>query len=101
AVQAAVEVLEDDVRFNAGTGAALTRDGTLELDASIMEGTTLRAGAVCALPAFKHPITIARAVLEDGRHVLYAAEGAASFARRARDRNRVLERGQRTYGAGA
>jgi beta-aspartyl-peptidase (threonine type) len=82
AVQRAVEVLEDDPRFNAGTGACLTRDGTLELDASIMDGATLAAGAVCALPPFKNPIAIARAVMQSGRHVLYAAEGARAFALR-------------------
>lgn len=80
AAEAAVIVLEDDPRFNAGTGACLTEDGTIELDASIMEGTSLRGGAVCALPPFKNPISISRAALEDGRHVLYAAEGAARFA---------------------
>jgi beta-aspartyl-peptidase (threonine type) len=81
AAEAAVRVLEDDPRFNAGTGACLTEDGTMELDASIMEGTTLRAGAVCALPPFKNPIVIARKVLDDGRHVLYAADGAVRFAK--------------------
>lgn len=81
AVQRAVAILENDARFNAGTGGALTRDGTLELDAAIMEGTTLRAGAVCCLPPFKNPIDIARAVLNDARHVLYSGEGAAAFAR--------------------
>lgn len=80
AVVRAVEVLEDDPKFNAGTGACLTEAGTLELDASVMQGTHLRAGAVCALPPFEHPVRIARAVLEDGRHVLYAGEGAARFA---------------------
>jgi len=83
AVQAAVEALEDDPLFNAGTGACLSAAGTLELDASIMEGTALRAGAVTVLPPFKHPIAIARAALEDGRHVLYAAHGAVAFAERA------------------
>jgi beta-aspartyl-peptidase (threonine type) len=81
AVTAAVRALEDDARFNAGTGGALTLEGTLELDASIMDGTTLRAGGVCALPGFKNPVDIARAVLEEGRHVLYAGTGAVSFAR--------------------
>lgn len=76
----AVEVLEDDPLFNAGTGAGLTEDRTMELDACVMEGRGLGAGAVCALPPFKNPIQIARAVLRDGRHVLYAAEGAARFA---------------------
>jgi beta-aspartyl-peptidase (threonine type) len=80
AVVRAVEVLEDDPRFNAGTGACLTEAGTLELDASVMEGTSMRGGAVCALPPFRNPIRIARAVLEDGRHVMYAGEGAARFA---------------------
>jgi beta-aspartyl-peptidase (threonine type) len=80
AVERAVVVLEDDPSFNAGTGACLNADGLIELDASIMEGSRLRAGAVCALPPFLHPIAIARAVLEDGHHVLYAGEGAARFA---------------------
>lgn len=80
AVQRAVEALEDDPTFNAGTGASLDELGELRLDASIMEGSALRAGAVCSLPAFEHPIAIARAVLVDGRHVLYAADGAARFA---------------------
>jgi beta-aspartyl-peptidase (threonine type) len=80
AVQRAVEVLEDDPQFNAGTGACLTESGALELDASIMNGTDLAAGGVCVLPPFLHPIAIARAVLDDGRHVLYAADGAARFA---------------------
>jgi beta-aspartyl-peptidase (threonine type) len=80
AVVRAVEVLEDDPRYNAGTGACLTEEGTLELDASLMEGTTLRAGAVCCLPPFRNPIRVARAVLDEGKHVLYAGEGAARFA---------------------
>jgi beta-aspartyl-peptidase (threonine type) len=79
-VQRAVELLEDDPRVNSATGGSLTSAGTLELDASIMRGEDLAAGAVCSLPPFAHPIAIARAVLEDGRHVLYAADGAARFA---------------------
>ncbi|AUX42051.1 asparaginase [Sorangium cellulosum] len=81
AVERAVRVLEDDPLFNAGTGACLNEEGHVELDASIMEGRALRAGAVCALANFAEPIAIARAALEDGRHVLYAAHGAARFAR--------------------
>jgi beta-aspartyl-peptidase (threonine type) len=81
AVERAVSVLEDNPLFNAGTGACLNAEGLVELDAAMMEGGQLRAGGVCALPPFLHPIEIARAVLEDGRHVLYAAEGAARFAR--------------------
>jgi beta-aspartyl-peptidase (threonine type) len=80
AVERAVRALEDDPLFNAGTGACLAADGHVELDASIMEGTALRAGAVCALARFREPIAIARAALEDGRHVLYAAHGARLFA---------------------
>ena len=80
AVERAVAVLEDDPSFNAGTGACLNAEGLIELDACIMEGSHLRAGAVCALPPFLHPIAIARAVLEDGHHVLYAGDGAARFA---------------------
>ena len=80
AVERAVVVMEDDPSFNAGTGACLNEDGLIELDASLMEGSRLRAGGVCALPPFLHPIAIARAVLEDGQHVLYAGEGAARFA---------------------
>jgi L-asparaginase / beta-aspartyl-peptidase len=81
AVERAVGALEGNPCFNAGTGACLNADGLVELDAALMEGSGLRAGAVCALPPFLHPIAIARAALEDGRHVLYAGEGAARFAR--------------------
>jgi len=80
AVQRAVEVLESDPLFNAGTGACLDSDGHLALDASIMDGHELRAGGVCALRAFEHPIAIARRVMEATPHVLLAAEGAARFA---------------------
>jgi beta-aspartyl-peptidase (threonine type) len=80
AVERAVVALEDDPSFNAGTGACLNELGLIELDASLMEGTGLRAGAVCAMPPFPNPIAVARAVLDDGRHVLYAGEGAARFA---------------------
>jgi beta-aspartyl-peptidase (threonine type) len=80
AAQRAVERLEDDPCFNAGTGACLNEDGALELDAAIMEGTLLRAGAVCALSPFEHPIAIARAALNEGVHVLYAGVGASRFA---------------------
>lgn len=81
AVQAAVEILEDEPSLAAATGAALTREATVELDASIMEGTALRTGAVCSLPPYRHPVAVARAVLEDGEHVLYAGAGADAFAR--------------------
>jgi beta-aspartyl-peptidase (threonine type) len=80
AAQRAVEILEDDPRFNAGTGACLNSEGRIELDAAIMEGTLLRAGSVAALAPFQHPIAIARAILNEGGHVMYAGEGAERFA---------------------
>lgn len=80
AVVAAVRALEDDPLCNAGTGAVLTATGDLELDASVMDGSTLRSGAVGALPPFEHPVEIARAVLDDGRYHLLTGEGAATFA---------------------
>lgn len=80
AVVAAVRALEDDPVFNAGTGGALTSEGSLELDASVMDGATGRAGAICALPPHRNPVAIARAVLDDGRHVLLAGSGASAFA---------------------
>ena len=81
AVEAAVRVLEDHPRFNAGRGAVPTAEGTVELDASIMEGDRLRCGAVAAVSGIANPIRLARRVLEDGRHVLLVAEGALGFAR--------------------
>jgi beta-aspartyl-peptidase (threonine type) len=80
AVVAAVRVLEDDPEFNAGTGAALTRDGTVETDASVMDGETRRAGAVAAVPDLAHPIALARAVLDAGEHVILAGPAAWRFA---------------------
>lgn len=83
AVECAVNVLEDDPHFNAATGASLTAAGRLELDAAIMEGQTLRAGAVCCLGTFRHPVSVARRVLDDDHHVLYSGEGADAYALRA------------------
>jgi beta-aspartyl-peptidase (threonine type) len=80
AVQRAVESLENNPLYNAGRGASITDAGTIELDASIMSGDDLRAGAVCALPPFRNPIAIARQVLEAGGPVLYADRGAERFA---------------------
>jgi beta-aspartyl-peptidase (threonine type) len=80
AAQRAVEILEDNPHFNAGTGACLNVEGRIELDAAIMEGTLLRAGAVGALPPFQHPIAIARMILNEGGHVMLAGEGAERFA---------------------
>ena len=81
AVEAAVVALEDNPLFNAGTGSTLNSLGKVEMDAAIMEGTTLRAGAVAAVSGIKNPIKLARRVMEDGRHLLLAGEGALSFAR--------------------
>jgi beta-aspartyl-peptidase (threonine type) len=81
AAEAAVVLLEDNPLFNAGTGSALNQLGKVEMDAGIMEGDTLRAGAVAAVRGIKNPIKLARRVMEDGRHVLLAGEGALHFAR--------------------
>lgn len=79
AVEAAVRVLEDDPNFNAGTGACLTMNGTIELDAGIMDGSTLNAGAVAVVERIKNPISLARKVLES-EHVLLSGRGAERFA---------------------
>jgi beta-aspartyl-peptidase (threonine type) len=81
AVEAAVRVLEDHPRFNAGRGAVLTAAGTIELDASIMEGDRLACGAVAVVSRIANPVSLARRVLDDGRHVLLVADGALDFAR--------------------
>jgi L-asparaginase / beta-aspartyl-peptidase len=81
AAEAAVVVLEDNPLFNAGTGSTLNSLGQVEMDAAIMEGSSLRAGAVAAVQGIKNPIKLARRILEDGRHVLIAGEGASLFAR--------------------
>ncbi len=113
AVESAVRSLEAHPRFNAGRGAVLTAAGGIELDASIMEGDRLRCGAVGAVTRIAHPVTLARKILEDGRHVLLVGDGALAFARQAglpecdpaeliteRQRRRYLERTARgTVGA--
>lgn len=81
AAQEATVVLEDDPNFNAGTGAALTSAGEAELDASCMDGTTLRAGAVACIKTVKNPILVARRVCDDSPHVLMCGPGAEAFAR--------------------
>ena len=83
AVQAAVTVLEDDPLFNAGRGAVLSADGTAELDAAIMDGTDLRAGAIAQVRHIRNPVQLARAVLEDASQVFLVGGGAESFARQA------------------
>jgi L-asparaginase / beta-aspartyl-peptidase len=80
AVEAAVRSLEDHPRFNAGRGSVLTAAGTVETDASIMEGDQLRNGAVGAVSGVRNPITLARRILEAGRHSLFAGPGALARA---------------------
>jgi len=80
-VEEVVRALESDPTFNAGRGSHLNAEGNLQMDASIMEGGKLRAGAVAAISGVRHPVSVARRVLEDGRHVLLVGEGALRFAR--------------------
>jgi beta-aspartyl-peptidase (threonine type) len=80
AVEAAIVVLEDDPVFDAGTGAHLNRDGRVELDAIIMDGATLQAGAVAVLQRIKNPILLARRLLELREHMMLVGEGAERFA---------------------
>src|SRR5215472_18442192 len=80
AVTAAVRILEDDPCFNAGRGAALTRDGAAELDAAIMDGHRQRAGAVASVRHVRNPVELARRVMEKSRHVLLVGAGAEEFA---------------------
>ncbi len=81
AVQAAIVILEDSPLFNAGKGAVFTNAGTNELDASIMDGKTLNAGAVAAVKRVKNPIKLARTVMEKSWHVLLSGAGAETFAK--------------------
>jgi L-asparaginase / beta-aspartyl-peptidase len=81
AVQAAIVILEDSPLFNAGKGAVFTNDGKNELDASIMDGATRRAGAVAGLRHIKNPILLARLVMEKSPHVMMVGEGAEVFAK--------------------
>lgn len=80
AVQKTINVMEDSPLFNAGKGAVFTNDGKNELDASIMEGKTLNAGAVAGVTTVKNPVNLARAVMERSEHVMLAREGAETFA---------------------
>jgi beta-aspartyl-peptidase (threonine type) len=81
AVEAAVRAMEDHPRFNAGRGSVLTSEGTIEMDASIMEGDRLACGAVASVTCVANPVTLARRVLESNRHVLLVGDGARKFAR--------------------
>ncbi|HEY0270580.1 MAG TPA: isoaspartyl peptidase/L-asparaginase [Sphingomonas sp.] len=83
AVEAAVKVLEDDPAFNAGRGSVYTWDGAIECDAAIMDGRDRRAGAVAGVTATRHPVSLARAVMERSPHVLLSSTGADAFSREA------------------
>ncbi len=80
AVEATIKIMEDSPLFNAGKGAVFTHEGTNELDASIMDGKTLKAGAVAGVKHIKNPINLARLVMEKTWHVLLTGEGAEKFA---------------------
>lgn len=81
AVEATLKVLEDDPLFNAGRGAVFSVTGRNELDAAIMDGATLKAGAVASVTRTRHPISLARAVMEQSQHVFLSGEGADAFAK--------------------
>ncbi|RPD51922.1 isoaspartyl peptidase/L-asparaginase family protein [Paracnuella aquatica] len=80
AVEAAVRLMEDSPLFNAGKGAVFTNEGKNELDASIMDGKNLGAGAVASVTTIRNPITAARAVMEKSQHVMMVGSGAEKFA---------------------
>jgi L-asparaginase / beta-aspartyl-peptidase len=81
AAEAAVRVLEDDPHFNAGKGAVFTSAGVNELDAAIMDGQTLKAGAVASVKHIRNPISLARLVMEKSPHVMLDCAGAEAFAK--------------------
>ena len=81
AIEAVIHGLEDDPLFNAGRGAVFTAEGRNELDASIMDGSNLKAGAVAGVTIVRHPITLARRVMEQSPHVMLIGPGAEAFAR--------------------
>ncbi len=80
AVQAAITTMESDPLFNAGRGAVLTSKNTVELDAAVMNGKTQNSGALTGVKTVKHPIRLARTIMEDSYHVMFAQNGAETFA---------------------
>ena len=80
-VEYCASLLEDDRLYNAGRGSVLNADGKVEMDAALMDGRDLRAGAVACLRSIKNPISLARRVMEHGEHVLLMSEGALEFAK--------------------
>ena len=113
ACEAAVRLMEDDPLFNAGRGSVFTADGRVEMDAAVMEGRSLGAGAVAGVSGVKNPVSLARAVMERSGHVLLIGGGAEAFARHAgvetapleyfftERRWRALERGLAAQGSPA
>lgn len=81
ATVAAVRVMEDSPLFNAGRGSVIAHDGAIEMDAAIMDGATLRCGAIAGARTIRNPITAARKIMENGQFILLAGEGADAFAR--------------------
>ena len=92
AIEASIRLLEDDPLFNAGRGAVFTAEGKNELDASVMDGATLSAGAVAGVTTARHPISLARAVMTDSPHVFLIGEGADAFCA-----SRKLEQADAAY----
>jgi beta-aspartyl-peptidase (threonine type) len=80
AVEKVINYLENNPRFNAGKGAVFTHDGEHELDAAIMVGNTREAGTITGVKTVKNPISLARMVMENSKHVMFAAEGAEKYA---------------------
>jgi beta-aspartyl-peptidase (threonine type) len=80
-VEYCVSLLEDDRLYNAGRGSVLNAEGQVEMDAALMDGSDLRAGAVACVKQIKNPIALARLVLERGEHVLLVGDGALEFAK--------------------
>ena len=80
AVEAVIRLMEDDSLFNAGRGAVFTAEGIQELDASIADGNTRNCGAVTGIRGFRHPISVARSVMDSSEHVFFSGHGAGEFA---------------------
>ena len=80
AVEKSVNFMEDDPTFDAGRGSFVNSDGEIELDASIMDGTTFRAGAIAAVQNIRYPISLARVIMDKSEHILLAGQGAVRFA---------------------
>ncbi|GAM21702.1 hypothetical protein SAMD00019534_048770, partial [Acytostelium subglobosum LB1] len=91
AVEEAVRLMEESPLFNAGRGSVMTADGTYEMDASIMDGSTLKAGAVGGVQRIRNPILAARTVMDRTRHVMLIGEGAERFAKSNSDRIELVD----------